>query len=330
MKLTNTQLENFIGRIKLKRDRMPKFREQVDNLKQKLEDKIKNDDRNGLKVTKYLIAGSWKKGTILRPSGDIPIDIDLVLFVEGDSDIQNDLKKLHDFIVEYLGEIYPSKDIKKDVDAEGNTKSVTITFTGTGLQVDIVPVVPIQEPNEYVWQPQRGGGGKYITSVTGQLSFASACKNDNPNYASAVRAIKWWRNFKELRPEDGDDSGLSSFAIELILAYLDISKGVEQNLEECIIRFFQFISTPNFPIIKFKDAINKIPSFETPIFIGDPTNNENNTAKKIDDKKWKEIIAEANDAFESLNIAQSKNFEGETVDEWKRVFGPSFNINPEN
>jgi hypothetical protein len=287
MKLTNTQLDNFIGRIKLKRDRMPKYREQVDNLKQKLEDKIKNDDRNGLKVTKYLIAGSWKKGTILRPSGDIPIDIDLVLFVGGDSDIQNDLKKLHDFIVEYLGEIYPSKDIKKDVDAEGNTKSITITFTGTGLQVDIVPVVPIAEPKEYLWQPQRGGGSKYITSVTGQLNFASACKNDNPIYASTVRAIKWWRNFKELRPEDDDNSGLSSFAIELILAYLDISKGVEQNLEESIIRFFQFVSTPNFPIIKFKSAINKIPSLETPIFIGDPTNNENNTSKKIDDKKWK-------------------------------------------
>jgi tRNA nucleotidyltransferase (CCA-adding enzyme) len=330
MKLTNTQLENFIGRIKLKRDRMPKFREQVDNLKEKLETKIKNDDRNGLKVTKYLIAGSWKKGTILRPSGDIPIDIDLVLFVEGDSEIQNDLKKLHDFIVEYLGEIYPSKDIKKDIDAEGNTKSVTITFTGTGLQVDIVPVIPITQPKEYVWQPQRAGGGKYITSVTGQLDFASTCKNDNQSYASTVRAIKWWRNFKELRPEDDDNSGLSSFAIELILAYLDITKGVEQNIEECIIRFFQFVSTSNFPIIKFKNAINNIPAFDTPIFIGDPTNNENNTAKKLDDKKWNEIIKEANDAFESLNIAQSKNFEGETVDEWKRVFGPSFNINEEN
>jgi hypothetical protein len=43
-----------------------------------------------------------------------------------------------------------------------------------------------------------------------------------------------------------------------------------------------------------------------------------------------EIVAEANGAFESLNIAQSKNFEGETVEEWKHVFGPSFNINVEN
>src|SRR5690606_142805 len=107
----------------------------------------------GLKVTKYILAGSWKKHTILKPTGENPIDIDLVLFVSGDDNIQNDLKKLYDFIIEYLKEIYPQKDINRDVDAEGNTKSITITFTGTGLQVDIVPVVPLVEPKEYVWQP---------------------------------------------------------------------------------------------------------------------------------------------------------------------------------
>lgn len=46
------------------------------------------------------------------------------------------------FIVEYLKEIYPNKDIDRDVDAEGNTKSIKITFSGTGLELDIVPVVP--------------------------------------------------------------------------------------------------------------------------------------------------------------------------------------------
>jgi hypothetical protein len=66
-----------------------------------------------------------------------------------------------------------------------------------------------------------------------------------------------------------------------------------------------------------------------PIYIADPTNNENNSAKKIDTKIWAEIKKEADDAFESLTYAQAKNYEGETVDEWKRVFGPSFNINEE-
>ncbi len=105
MKLSNTQLKNFIDRIKLKEENMPKYREQINNLKEKLQNKINEDNRTGLKVTKFLLAGSWKKRTILRPTGENPIDIDLVLYVEGDENIKDDLKKLHDFIVEYLEEI---------------------------------------------------------------------------------------------------------------------------------------------------------------------------------------------------------------------------------
>lgn len=331
MKLNNNQLSNFIDRIKLKREDMPKYRDQIKNLMDKLEAKIKNDTRTGMKVTQFTIAGSWKKGTILRPTGENPIDVDLVLYVSGDENLQDDLQKLHDFVVDYLGEIYPMKDINRDVDAEGNTKSIKIRFSGTGLEVDIVPVAPVKTPRDYVWQPQRGGGGKkYITSVTKQLDFASARRETNASYNSIVRAIKWWRNFKELKSTD-DDPGLSSFTIELILSYLEINKSREADIEAGIIRFFKLVSDPNFPVIKFSGAINTVPTpYDTPIYVADPTNNENNAAKKLDGASWKEVIKEANDAFESLFIAQSKNFEGDTIEEWKRVFGPSFNITNEN
>ena len=305
---------------------MTKYRDQINNLKKKLEEKIENDDSNGLKVTKYLLAGSWKKHTILKPTGDNPIDIDLVLFVSGDENIQNDLQKLHDFIVEYLKEIYPQKDIAKDVDAEGNTKSIKIRFSGSGLEVDIVPVVPIENPENYVWQPQRGGGGKYITSVENHLNFSNSLRKNNPSYTAIVRALKWWKNYKELKPYD-DEPGISSFSIELLVAYLDVTQGVETDIEEGIIRFFQFLSESNFPEICFDHAINSIPYYTSPIYIADDTNNENNAAKKIDSSKWDEIIEEAEDAFDSLNLAQSRNNEGTTVEEWKRVFGPTFSLN---
>lgn len=330
MKLTNTQLQNFIGRIKLKEENMPKYREQINNLKDKLQNKIRDDKRTGLKVTKYLLAGSWKKRTILRPTGENPIDIDLVLYVEGDANIKDDLKKLHDFIVEYLQEIYPNKDIDRDVDAEGNTKSIKIRFAGTGLELDIVPVVPLSNNDEYVWQPQRGGGGKrYITSVTKQLSFAKERKEENNSFTSIVRAIKWWKNHKELNPVD-DEHGLSSFVIELIVSYLEIEEGVENDIESGIIRFFRFVTDPNFPIINFTNAINKVPlTFDTPVYVADPANNENNAAKKLDSSIWAEVIDEANDAFDSLFIAKSKLGESDTIAEWKRVFGPKFNITKE-
>lgn len=328
MILTNSELKVFVDKIRLKPENMPQYREQVTRLQEKLEDKIKNDQRTGLKVTRAVISGSWKKHTILRPTGETPIDIDLVLFIGGDENIINDVSKLHDFIVSYLEEIYPQKDIRRDVDAEGHTKSVKIKFIGSGLEVDIVPVVPIKSPEGYVWQPQRGGGGKYITSIDKQLSFAQERRNDNPSYTSIVRCLKWWRNYKELKPEDGVP-GLSSFSIELIVAYLDLTRGVESNIEEGIIRFFEFVSTTTkaFPEISFSGAMNRIPAhYDTPIFVADNTNNENNACKKLTSDAWKEIVDEASEAFDALCRAESHKAEGATIDEWKSVFGPTFDI----
>ncbi len=306
---------------------MPKYRDQVNNLREKLEIKIKEDKRTGMKVTKFILAGSWKKRTILRATGEHPIDVDLILYVEGDESLVNDLEKLHDFIVQYLKEIYPTKDIRRDVDAKGNTKSIKIKFAGTGLELDIVPVVPIKTITEYVWQPQRGGGGKrYVTSVTNQLKFAKERKEQNPSFTAIVRAIKWWRNYKELKPTT-DEGGLSSFVIELIVSYLEIEEKIETDIESGIIRFFRFVSDPNFPVIKFNGAIKSVPTtFDSAIYSADPSNNENNAAKKIDEAVWKEVVREANDAFDSLCIAQSKTGEGETLQEWKHVFGSFFNI----
>lgn len=326
MKLSNKDLQHFIEKIKLQPENMGKYRDQINNLKQKLEKKIAEDDSHGLKVAKYLLAGSWKKKTILKPTGENPIDIDLVLFVSGDSNIHNDLPKLYDYIISYLESIYPQKDIQRDVDAKGNTKSITISFSGTGLQVDIVPVVPLQDLQEYVWQPSRRGGKKYITSISKQLNFSLEKRQNNPSYTSIVRAIKWWKNYKELQPTD-NEPGLSSFSIELIVAYLDENYGIEENIEEGIIRFFQFVSSPSFPIIEFKDSIRSIPTnYDSPIYIADNTNKENNIVKRLDKNKWDEIIKEAEDAFDTLNIAESKNNKGDTIQEWKGVFGPTFNL----
>lgn len=308
---------------------MPKYRDQVSNLITKLEKKIAEDDGSGLKVTKVIRSGSWKKGTILRSTGDNPIDVDLVFYVDGDENLLKDVESLHDAVVEYLGDIYPTKDILKDANAEGKTKSIKIQFLGTGLEVDIVPVIPLEDLDEYVWQPERGGGGKYITSVTGQLKFAKDAKDENPSYTSIVRAIKWWRNYKELKGSSSKET-LSSFTVELIVSYLDLTRGVEKNIENGIIRFFEFLSSNEFPIIHFRNALNDAPNSADPAFIGDPTNNENNTIKKMTNSFWDEAREEANKAFETLCLAQARAGSGDTINEWKDVFGPHFNINEEN
>jgi hypothetical protein len=72
MKLSDKDLQFFISKIKLQPENMGKYRDQVNNLKEKLDKKIAEDDRHGLKVEKYLLAGSWKKHTILKPTETIP------------------------------------------------------------------------------------------------------------------------------------------------------------------------------------------------------------------------------------------------------------------
>ncbi|UOG77418.1 nucleotidyltransferase (plasmid) [Hymenobacter tibetensis] len=299
---------------------MNTYREQVNNLQEKLVDKIKNDDRTGVKISGYRIAGSWAKHTILRATGLNPIDIDLVLFVTGDESLREDIGRLHDFVVSYLEEIYPTKDIAKDVDAEGKTKAITIKFVGTGLHVDIVPVVPLEKPADYVWQPERGGGGRYHTSVTGQLAAAKTWRDKNSYYTSIVRAAKFWRNYQEL-------DLLSSFTIELMVAHLEAHEGVSSNIEHGLLRFFRLISDSSFPVITFPRAINSVPaSYTNPVFIADPTNNENNAASKLTKAGWDEVKSKALEAYETLHIARTMSDLDSTADEWKQVFGPKFNV----
>ncbi len=58
MKLNNSQLTNFINRIKLRRENMTSYRNQVGNLQEDLEKFITQDITTGIKVTKVIIAGS--------------------------------------------------------------------------------------------------------------------------------------------------------------------------------------------------------------------------------------------------------------------------------
>lgn len=321
MELANSELSNFVKRIKLAADAMPKYRTQMNTLRDRLQGKINNDTSTGIKVTRFIIAGSWKKHTVLKPKGDHPVDVDLVLFVTGDDSLKDDVDKLHDFVVKYLRGMYPNKE-EGDVEAEGQTKAIRIIFRGTGLEVDIVPVVPLSMPATYVWQPQRGGGGRYTTSVDKQLAHAAAARARNANYTAVVRMLKYWRNFQELKPE------LTSFSIELIVDYLDANRGVLTSIEESLIRFFSFLSGRTFPIINFPGAINQVgsTSLTNPIWIADPTNNENNAGGKITAASWPEAKEKALEAFELLNIAQSKADKGGTLATWREVFGPSFTI----
>ena len=313
MEYTNEQLKNYVNRIKLTREQKQSYIEQIDNLKDKVSQAI--NSMKHTKVIKVKQAGSWKKGTALAPKGDYPLDIDMVFYLNLQEHTAFDAEELKQGIVQVLCNAYPHK-VESDF-TEGD-KTVGIVFRGSGLEADIVPFIPERGHTTYGRQPRKKlNSGEFKTSVDKQLEFINQIKNKCSNFTSIVRILKSWRNYKELE--------LSSFSIELIVASLVESSRISRSsINQAIIKFFELLGSERPVEIYFLGAIGQ-KSSDTP-WIADPTNNENNTTINMSDNEWNEVIKTAETGFETLSLARTVQEKGETLELWKEVFGPSFNI----
>ena len=312
MEYTNEQLKNFVNRIKLTGVQKQSYIRQIDYLKDKVSQAI-----NSMKhthVIKAKQAGSWKKGTALAPKGDFPLDVDMVFYLSLQEHTAFDAEELRQEIIQVLCNAYPNK---VESDFTGGDKTVGIVFRDSGLEVDIVPFIPEKGHTTYGRQPRKKlNSGEFKTSVDKQLEFINQIKNKCSNFTSIVRILKKWRNYKELE--------LSSFSIELIVANLIESGRVSNSsINQAVIAFFELLGSDRPIEIYFLGAIGQ-KSVETP-WIADPTNNENNTIN-MSNSEWDEVVKTAETGFETLSYAQTVQETGKTIELWKEIFGPSFNI----
>jgi hypothetical protein len=216
-------------------------------------------------------------------------------------------------MIPILKKIYPQKN---DDEFWTNPKTAGLEFVASGLNVDIVPV---KETNvdDYVQQPDAHNN-KHFTSPKNQLKFIADRKEANVNFTTIVRILKKWKNFQEIN--------LSSFAIELIVAYLDIEKGIETTIEESVLRFFQLLTKKQFPTILFNAPYGNYKADGSYIFIADPTYNESNIMRYVTQQDWDLVKDKANNAFDTLVLADEEEYVTPTVELWKEVFGTEFNI----
>ena len=312
MEYTDEQLKNYVNRIKLTREQKQSYIQQIDYLKDKVSQTINNIEC--ARVIKVKQAGSWKKGTALAPKGDYPLDVDMVFYLSLQEHTAFDAEELRQEIIQVLCNAYPNK---IESDFTGGDKTVGIVFRGSGLEVDIVPFIPEKGHTTYGRQPRKKlNSGEFKTSVDKQLEFINQIKNKCSNFTSIVRILKNWRNYKELE--------LSSFSIELIVANLIESGRISiSSINQAVIAFFELLGSDRPVEIYFLGAIGT-KSFDTP-WIADPTNNENNTIN-MSDNEWDEVVKTAETGFETLSFARTVQEKGETLELWKEVFGPSFNI----
>lgn len=304
-------------KVNLKRDHAQRYREQVSNLRNHLDRYIAEHPDIGL--VKMLLSGSLAKGTALRTLNDV----DVALYVKGES-APSELSELLNWLVERLRKTYwqmAPENIKVDGPA------ITISFSGTGIDVDIVPVYYLGDPQwrGYLWD--RRTGEKILTSIPQHLDFIRKRKEKQPtHFAQTIRLVKWWA-----RQREKDDASLfiRSFLIELLLAHLSDSGKIFSDYHQGLEHFFLYIQKTGLKErVAFSDyySASKLPKSSTgAVEIFDPVTPENNVAHDMTDVIRQKLVTLSDNALDALSYAKTCQTKGAALECWQELMGSSFN-----
>ncbi len=311
MPLSNTQIRYYDAEVlRLPQEKRKQYHAQVDNLVSKLSASIR--EKTSIRITKVVKAGSFAKYTILRKTSEDPVDVDIVFYIAGRSVKGESRMNLLDKIYELLVEIYPSKQVD---DFEIQRKAATVEFVGSGLTVDIVPVIQDAKHPDYGWQFGTDGSVT-LTCAPGQIQFVQTRKNTDKDFRTLVRMGKRWRKQAEL-------NALKGFTIELIAAHTLAKWGTAGSLEERFRRFLMYITQSGLKeVISFPENTKPLGSFTHPVVIIDPVNSDNNVASRITEEERLEIVAEAKKSWEAATLASVDD----DIDGWKVIFGNRFKV----
>ena len=185
MPLTNTQMRYYDANVlRLPADKRLEYHAQVDRLVEHLQKKIKENTE--FRVTRVVKAGSFAKYTILRKTREDPLDVDVVFYLRDEDVDQQTYESLSDQIYEFLIAAYPNKAVD---DFTIQKKAATVVFKGSGLSVDVVPVIESAIGEGYGWQYGLDGS-KTLTCAPGQIKFIRDRKNKDADFRSLVRLAK--------------------------------------------------------------------------------------------------------------------------------------------
>ena len=312
MPLNNTELQYYDSNVlRLPADKRKEYHEQVDRLITELSRTVR--EKTEIKITKVVKAGSFAKFTILRKTSTDPVDVDVVFYISGRNIDTETLQSLNDTIYKLLIDIYPNKDVE---DFEIQRKAATVSFVGTGLSVDIVPVIEDPKRPGYGWQFDLHDGSKLETCAPCQIKFVRDRKNKDKDFRTLVRLTKKWRNHAELKP-------LKSFVIELIVAHVLDTEGSVGSIEQRFRRILLYIAQSGLKEkIQFAENFAPFGTFTDPVVIIDPVYSLNNVASRITEAERVAIVNAAQSAWEAAHFASAED----DNEVWKELFGPRFKI----
>lgn len=302
-------------KVNLPKDKADEYRAQVRRLREKLEGYL--GEHPDFALRKMLLSGSLAKGTALRSLNDI----DVAVYITG-SDAPHDLRGLLDYLAERLRKAYPN--FRPD-QVRPQTYSVTVSFQGSGLDVDVVPVLYSGDPEWRGNLVSQEDGSFLETSIPLHLEFTRKRKRkQETHFAQVVRLVKFWaRRMKQER----DGFRFKSFMIEMILAKL-CDDGVDfSDYPEALQSFFTYIGRSNLrERIVFTDhyPASDAAKVKDPVQIFDPINCTNNVARLYTEAQAEAIVEAAVDAGDAIDAALAAPTKQLTVYYWQKVFGNAF------
>lgn len=258
------------AKVNLPQDQANVYRAQARRLREKLTGHLAEHPDFALR--KMLLSGSLAKGTALRSINDI----DVACYVSG-SDAPHDIRGLLDYLAERLRTAFPN--ISPD-QIQPQTYCVTVSFKGTGLDVDVVPILYDGDPQWYGNLVSQDDTSFLKTSIPLHLEFCRARKTAHPvHFAQVVRLLKFWsRRLKAQR----QGFRFKSFMIELIMAKLADGGQDFSDYPEAMQAFFTLLAGGGLDqLIVFDDyyAPSTVPGSTDPVRIIDPVNAENNVSR---------------------------------------------------
>lgn len=310
MKFSDKELGTYVTeKLALPGDERNEYRNQVGRLLDKLDNVLAGD--GSYKIVKFRRAGSLEKGTSNRPRAGKPVDADVGVYFAVDDVDSFDIAALQRLVKALLAAAYPQK---SPDDFEEGGRTFGVVFRGSGLEVDLVPIVALDAAADYGLQCSRTGAC-VKTSVKEHIRHYRDHAGRDPLLALLLRLTKRWRYWQEL-------AGIQSFHLELILSYLIDRDGPAVGLEEGLRRFFLFVSRDLVRGVSFDGVDASV--FTDSVVIVDPANQENNVAARVEPQERDAFVAAAKDALATITLAQGLPGNGETITSWKELFGENF------
>jgi len=314
-----------VEKVNVPSDKAKKRREQVNYLRSRLETHIKAHPDYDL--VKLRSSGSTAKHTAIRGTRGSDADVAAYVTAAAVGGTGADEGELLLWLEARCKEVYGATKIADDFRISEH--AVGITMHGTGLKIDVAPVLYEGLDNDRGHLITRQGD-RVLTSVTQHLTFInSRAAVAGRGYKELIRLLKAWISHSKWID---DDFRCKSFLIELVVAHLwdsgwngeklavdDHPRGFEQ--------VFAYISRTRLetPVV-FTDYYNasEVVACTDAIQIWDPVNPGNNVARSYSETDRKRLVARVDECLDEICWAATAPTKSAANEAWRNLLGPTF------